>query len=85
MSMLEDPKAIVFAGLSLIVLFGGSVASLLLPAGDQVLGVVAAVGGYIACGRYALARWHADDTVFSHPSRTALRTFPACDEKRRSA
>jgi uncharacterized membrane protein YgdD (TMEM256/DUF423 family) len=73
MSVLKDRKAVVLAGLSLVVLFLGSLASLLLPADDQVLGVVAAVGGYVFCGRCALSRWHADERVFDHPSWTGIR------------
>jgi hypothetical protein len=67
-----DRKAAAFACLSLVILLGGSLASLLLPADDQVLGVIAAVTGYIVCCRYALKRWRADDRVFDHPSWTRI-------------
>jgi hypothetical protein len=77
MRVLRDRKAAAFAGLSLLILFGGSFASLLLPENDQVLGVMATVAGYIACGRYALKRWHADDRVFDHPTWTHIRIFVA--------
>ena len=69
----EFRKAAFFAGLGLVVLLGGSFASLWLPGEIQVLGVIAAVTGYIFCGRCALARWHADDRVFEHPSWTGMR------------
>lgn len=85
MNVLRDRKAVVFAGLSLVVLFGGSVASLLLPGDDQVLGVIAAVAGYVLCGRCALSRWHADERVFERTSRAAFRAFLTSDEERRSA
>ena len=77
MSGNRDRKATVFAGLSLVILFGGSFASLLLPGNDQVLGVIAAVTGYVFCGRCALSRWHADDRVFEHPSWTGIRVLIA--------
>lgn len=85
MSVLRDRKAVVFAVLSVVVLFGGCVASLLLPADDQVLGVLAAVGAYIFCGRCALSRWHADERVFERSSRESFRAFLGSDEKRKSA
>ncbi len=77
MRLFGDRKAAVLAGLSLVILFGGSFASLLLPRDDQVLGVIAAVTGYVFCGRCALSRWHADDRVFDHPSWTGIRVFVA--------
>ena len=75
MRFFKDRKAVVFAGLSLVILFGGSFASLLLPEDDQVLGVFAAVTGYVLCGRFALSRWHADERVFEHPSWTGFRVL----------
>ncbi len=71
----EFRKAAVFAGLGLFVLLGGSFASLWLPGETQVFGVIAAVAGYILCGRCALSRWHADDRVFEHPSWTGTHPW----------
>jgi len=71
----ESRKAVFLACLSLLILLGGSFASLWLPGEVQVLGVIAAVAGYVFCGRCALARWHADDRVFEHPSWAGLRPW----------
>ncbi len=70
----ESRKAAFLACLSLLILFGGSFASLWLPAEAQVLGVIAAVAGYVFCARCALSRWHADDRVFEHPSWTGVHS-----------
>ncbi len=65
----RDSRAVVLAGLSLIVLVGGCCTSVLLAGDVQVLGVAASVGGYVFIGRRALSGCRADDRVFVNLSR----------------
>lgn len=64
MEAFEGRIAVGWAALSVLVLLGGSFASVLLPSPFQAIGVGASVVAYICCGRRALASGNLDARFF---------------------